>query len=225
MSQLAHILYPSPGDEESYCLGCRIFASSKSAQEEWEKVTRHLEMSNRGREFIGEEFARLLQDWYWSIEGLAPAELQVYGGDAFLVIGKVLEEFALMQAKYKLLINPSSLLENDSSSKPVPGYNPGHIMGTGDQEPHTPCLYSSLQQKETRLSTPGTRKSHQIQTRAQHLPSKIPRCQNPIIKKYHRTCLRLSKGEHSTRMVPTIKQLQEHQAAAVKTKPPPDAPE
>ncbi|KAJ9061561.1 hypothetical protein DSO57_1019339 [Entomophthora muscae] len=93
-------------------------------------------MSNRGREFIGEEFARLLQDWYWPTGGLAPAEVQVYGGDAHLVIGKVLEEFALMQAKYKLITNPSPLLENDNSSKPVPGYNPGHTMGTGDQEPH-----------------------------------------------------------------------------------------
>ncbi|KAJ9052705.1 hypothetical protein DSO57_1031654 [Entomophthora muscae] len=42
-----------------------------------------------------------------------------------------------MQAKYKLPTNPSPLLENDDSSKPVPGYNPGHTMGTGDQEPHT----------------------------------------------------------------------------------------
>ncbi|KAJ9058279.1 hypothetical protein DSO57_1013969 [Entomophthora muscae] len=141
MSQLPHIFYPSPGDEESYCLGCRKFASSKSAQEEWEKVTRHLEMSNRGREFIREEFARLLQDWYQHTEELAPAEVQVYGGDACLVVGKVLEEFTLMQAKYKLLTNPSPLLENDNSSKPVPGYNPGHTMGTGDQEPHRhPCL-------------------------------------------------------------------------------------
>ncbi|KAJ9056770.1 hypothetical protein DSO57_1029645 [Entomophthora muscae] len=110
MSQLPHIFYPSPGDEESYHLGCRKFASSKSAQEEWEK--------------------------YQPTGGLAPAEVQVYGGDTCLVIGKVLEEFALMQAKYKLLTNPSPLLENDDSSKPVPGYNPGHTMGTGDQEPH-----------------------------------------------------------------------------------------
>ncbi|KAJ9060773.1 hypothetical protein DSO57_1027255 [Entomophthora muscae] len=139
MSQLPHIFYPSPGDEESYCLGCRKFASSKSAQEEWEKVTRHLEMSNRGREFIREEFARLIQDWYWPTGGLAPAEVQVYSEDACLVIGKVLEEFALMQAKYKLLTNPSPLLENDNSSKPVPGYNPGRTMGKGNQEPHRGC--------------------------------------------------------------------------------------
>ncbi|KAJ9075177.1 hypothetical protein DSO57_1038658 [Entomophthora muscae] len=45
-----------------------------------------------------------------------------------------------MQAKYKLLTNPSPLLENDDSSKLVPGYNPGHTMGTGDQEP-TPGLH------------------------------------------------------------------------------------
>ncbi|KAJ9088022.1 hypothetical protein DSO57_1027215 [Entomophthora muscae] len=73
---------------------------------------------------------------YYRIEGLAPAEVQVYGGDACLVIGKVLEEFTLMQAKYKLLTNHSPLLENDNSSKLVPGYEPGHTLGTGDQEPH-----------------------------------------------------------------------------------------
>ncbi|KAJ9062326.1 hypothetical protein DSO57_1012117 [Entomophthora muscae] len=100
-------------------------------------------MRNRGREFIGGEFARLLQDWYRPTEGLAPAEVQVYGGDACLVIGKVLEEFALMQAKYKLLTNHSPLLENANSSKLVPGYNPGHTLGTGDQEPHM-ALSSSL---------------------------------------------------------------------------------
>ncbi|KAJ9080325.1 hypothetical protein DSO57_1026219 [Entomophthora muscae] len=100
MSQLPHIFYPNPGDEESYCIGCRKFASSKSAQEEWEKVT-------RGREFIGEEFARLLQDWYQPTGGLAPAEVQVYNGDTCLVIGKVLKEFSLIQDKYKLLTNPS----------------------------------------------------------------------------------------------------------------------
>ncbi|KAJ9070896.1 hypothetical protein DSO57_1002955 [Entomophthora muscae] len=141
MSQLPHIFYPILGDEESYCLGCRKFASSKSAQEEWEKVTRHLEMTNRGREFIEEEFARLLQDWYQPTEGLAPAEVQVYSGDAHLVIGKVLEEFALMQAKYKLLTNHLPLLGNDNSSKLVPGYNPGHTLGTGDQEPHSYPLF------------------------------------------------------------------------------------
>ncbi|KAJ9076383.1 hypothetical protein DSO57_1026850 [Entomophthora muscae] len=141
MSQVPHIFYPSPGDEESYCLGCRKFASSKSAQEEWEKVTRHLEMSNRGREFIREEFARLLQDWYCPTGGLEPTEVQVYSGDAHLVIGKILEEFTLMQAKYKLLTNLSLLLENDNSSKLVPGYDPRHTMGTGDQEPHSSlCL-------------------------------------------------------------------------------------
>ncbi|KAJ9060409.1 hypothetical protein DSO57_1031183 [Entomophthora muscae] len=94
-------------------------------------------MTDRGREFVGIEFTRLLQDWYCPTEGLAPAEVQVYGGDARLVIGKVLEEFALMQAKYKLLTNHSPLLGNDNSSKPVPGYDPGHTLGTGDQEPHS----------------------------------------------------------------------------------------
>ncbi|KAJ9065279.1 hypothetical protein DSO57_1021340, partial [Entomophthora muscae] len=44
-----------------------------------------------------------------------------------------------MQAKYKLLINHLPLLENDNSSKLVSGYNPGHTLGTGDQEPHRRC--------------------------------------------------------------------------------------
>ncbi|KAJ9076852.1 hypothetical protein DSO57_1022295 [Entomophthora muscae] len=69
-------------------------------------------------------------------EGLAPAEVQVHGGDAHLVIGKGLEEFAVMQAKYKLLINHSPLLGNDDSCKPVPVYDPGHTLGTDNQEPH-----------------------------------------------------------------------------------------
>ncbi|KAJ9061341.1 hypothetical protein DSO57_1021528 [Entomophthora muscae] len=93
-------------------------------------------MPVRGREFIGNEFTRLLQDWYRPTEGLAPAEVQVYGGDAHLVIGKVLEEFAVMQVKYKLLISHSPLIENDNSSKPVPGYDPGNTLGTGGQETH-----------------------------------------------------------------------------------------
>ncbi|KAJ9075995.1 hypothetical protein DSO57_1030417 [Entomophthora muscae] len=122
MSKLPHIFYPSQGEEETYCQGFKRFASSKSVQEEWEKVT------------------RLLKDWYWPTEGLAPAEVQVYGGDACLVIGKVLEEFALMQAKYKLLTNHSPLLGNENSSKLVPGYDPGHTLGTSDQESHTNSL-------------------------------------------------------------------------------------
>ncbi|KAJ9054139.1 hypothetical protein DSO57_1017797 [Entomophthora muscae] len=100
-------------------------------------------MTERGREFIEAEFTGLLQDWYWPTEGLAPAEVQVYGGDACLVIGKVLEEFALMQAKYRLLTNHSLLLGNDDSSKLVPGYDPGHTLGTGDQEPHRMTTLSS----------------------------------------------------------------------------------
>ncbi|KAJ9053102.1 hypothetical protein DSO57_1027540 [Entomophthora muscae] len=101
-------------------------------------------MTDRGREFIGTEFTRLLQHWYCHTEGLAPAEVQVYGGDACFVIGKIMEEFALLQAKYKLLTNHSPLLENDNSSKPVPCYDPGHTLGTGDQEPHTCFMRSAI---------------------------------------------------------------------------------
>ncbi|KAJ9059150.1 hypothetical protein DSO57_1005649 [Entomophthora muscae] len=136
MSELPHIFYSSQGEEDTYCQSCRRFATSKSSQEEWERLTRHLEMTDRGREFVGNEFTRLLQEWYRPTEGLAPAEVQVHGGDAHLVIGKVLEEFEAMQAKYKLLINHSPLLGNEDSSKPVPGYNPGHTLGTGNQKPH-----------------------------------------------------------------------------------------
>ncbi|KAJ9084522.1 hypothetical protein DSO57_1023617 [Entomophthora muscae] len=93
-------------------------------------------MTDGGREFIGNEFTRLLKDWYRPAEGLAPAEVQVHGGDVRLVIRKVLEEFAVMQSKYKLLANHLPLLGNGNSSKPVPGYGPGHTLGTGDQEPH-----------------------------------------------------------------------------------------
>ncbi|KAJ9064645.1 hypothetical protein DSO57_1028225 [Entomophthora muscae] len=70
-------------------------------------------------------------------EGLAPVEVQVHGGDIRLVIDKALEEFAVMQAKYKLLINHSPLLENDNSSKLVPDHVPGHTLRTCDQEPHS----------------------------------------------------------------------------------------
>ncbi|KAJ9058683.1 hypothetical protein DSO57_1010023 [Entomophthora muscae] len=77
-------------------------------------------MTDRGREFIGNELTRLLKDWYRPTEGLAPAEVQVHVGDAHLVIGKVLH----------LL-----LLGNDNSSKLAPGYDPGHNLGTGEQEP------------------------------------------------------------------------------------------
>ncbi|KAJ9067958.1 hypothetical protein DSO57_1033624 [Entomophthora muscae] len=103
-------------------------------------------MTDRGRELIGNEFTRLLQDWYQPTEELAPAEVQVYGGDARLVIGKMLEEFALIQAKYKLLAGHLSLLENGNSSKLVPGYDPGHTLGTGDQELHSKHQQNSSQE-------------------------------------------------------------------------------
>ncbi|KAJ9055393.1 hypothetical protein DSO57_1004596 [Entomophthora muscae] len=50
----------------------------------------------------------------------------------------MLEDFALMQDKYKLLANHSSLLGDDNYSKTVPGYDPGHTLGTGGQEARTP---------------------------------------------------------------------------------------
>ncbi|KAJ9082788.1 hypothetical protein DSO57_1001317 [Entomophthora muscae] len=137
MSELSHISYPDQGEEDTYCQICRRFATSQTSQEEWERFTRHLEMTDRRQEFIVNEFNRLLKDWYRPTEGLALAEVQVHGGDARLVIGKLLEEFRLMQAQYKLLASQHPLLVKDSSSKPVPGYDPGHTLGTSDQEPHS----------------------------------------------------------------------------------------
>ncbi|KAJ9050187.1 hypothetical protein DSO57_1016688 [Entomophthora muscae] len=59
-----------------------------------------------------------------------------------------------MQAKYKLLTNHSPLLGNDNSSKPVPCYNPGHTLGTGNQELHsTLLLFGSI----LVLKKPGNR--------------------------------------------------------------------
>ncbi|KAJ9085641.1 hypothetical protein DSO57_1012013 [Entomophthora muscae] len=153
-------------EEAIYCQGCRRFSSRYSAQEEWEKVARHLEMTDRGREFIGNEFNRLLQDWYWPTERLAPAEVQVYGGDTHLVIGKVLEEFALMQAKYKLLTNHLPLLGNDNPSKPVPGHDPGHTLGTDGQEPHRYSIYK--QQKKTSPCGVQVKEAVQWQTKVSH---------------------------------------------------------
>ncbi|KAJ9088796.1 hypothetical protein DSO57_1019658 [Entomophthora muscae] len=94
-------------------------------------------MIDRERELIGNGFTRLSKDWYRPTEQLAPAEVQVHDENARLVIEKVLEEFAVMQARYKLQESHLSLLENDHSFKPVPGYDPGHTLGTGYQEPHT----------------------------------------------------------------------------------------
>ncbi|KAJ9052432.1 hypothetical protein DSO57_1034121 [Entomophthora muscae] len=93
-------------------------------------------MTDRGKEFIRFEFTRLLKDWYQPPEGLAPAEVQLHEGDACLVIGKVLEEFAVMQAKYKLQPSHMPQLGNVNSLQLVPGFDPGHTMGTGEQEPH-----------------------------------------------------------------------------------------
>ncbi|KAJ9066441.1 hypothetical protein DSO57_1009426 [Entomophthora muscae] len=91
LSELPHIFYPDQWEEDTCCQSCRRFATNKASQEEWERLTRHLEMTDRGREFIKNEFTRLLKDWYRPKEDLAPVEGQVHGGDALLVIGKVLE--------------------------------------------------------------------------------------------------------------------------------------
>ncbi|KAJ9069017.1 hypothetical protein DSO57_1022894 [Entomophthora muscae] len=45
----------------------------------------------------------------------------------------------LPETQYKLLASQHPLLVNDDSSKPVSDYDPGHTLGTGDQEPHNTC--------------------------------------------------------------------------------------
>ncbi|KAJ9052176.1 hypothetical protein DSO57_1036829 [Entomophthora muscae] len=86
-------------------------------------------MTDRGREFIGLEFTRLLKNWYQPPESLAPEEVQVHGGGALLVLGKVLEDFAIIHMPQ---------LDNDNPFQPVPGFDPGHIIRTGKKEPNNP---------------------------------------------------------------------------------------
>ncbi|KAJ9048356.1 hypothetical protein DSO57_1035816 [Entomophthora muscae] len=71
-------------------------------------------MTTRGKEFIGREFKRLFQNWYQPKNGLTPAEVMVYEGNAFVIIGKILEDFAVMQSKYFTLPKEAPHLENDN---------------------------------------------------------------------------------------------------------------
>ncbi|KAJ9078912.1 hypothetical protein DSO57_1001663 [Entomophthora muscae] len=83
-------------------------------------------MTEREQELIGNEFTRLLKDWYRPTEGLSPSEVHVHSGDDHLVIVKVLEEFS-----------PPTSLGNCNYFQLVPGYDPGHTMETGEKKPHT----------------------------------------------------------------------------------------
>ncbi|KAJ9084344.1 hypothetical protein DSO57_1025538 [Entomophthora muscae] len=69
-------------------------------------------------------FTQFWKGWYQATEGLAPTEVQVHGRDTCLVIGKVLEEFAVMQAKYKLQPSHMPQLVNHNPSQVVPGFDP-----------------------------------------------------------------------------------------------------
>ncbi|KAJ9066751.1 hypothetical protein DSO57_1006362, partial [Entomophthora muscae] len=60
----------------------------------------------------------------------------VYGGDACLVIEKVLEEFAAMQFKYKTLYKKLPHLENNNPIQLAPGFDPGHVMMSKELEQH-----------------------------------------------------------------------------------------
>ncbi|KAJ9062049.1 hypothetical protein DSO57_1014900 [Entomophthora muscae] len=50
----------------------------------------------------------------------------------------------ISQDVWERLTRHLSLLGNDSSFQPVPGFDPGHTMGTGEQEPTGPALRSTL---------------------------------------------------------------------------------
>ncbi|KAJ9080494.1 hypothetical protein DSO57_1024319 [Entomophthora muscae] len=77
----------------------------------------------------------------------------------------MLEEFALMQAKYKLLTNHSPLLGNDNSSKPVPGYDPGQTLETGGQEPHRGKLdFNQCSVKVICVEPPAAPPDHSVST-------------------------------------------------------------
>ncbi|KAJ9081630.1 hypothetical protein DSO57_1012513 [Entomophthora muscae] len=71
-------------------------------------------MTPRGKEFLEKEFKRLFQDWHQPNKETTPAEVMLYGGDSRMVIGKILEEFTILQAKYNLLAKESPHLENEN---------------------------------------------------------------------------------------------------------------
>ncbi|KAJ9075875.1 hypothetical protein DSO57_1031537 [Entomophthora muscae] len=72
-----------------------------------------------------------------------------------------------MQAKYKKLqASHLLLLGNDNSFQLVPGYDPGHTMGTGEQEPHT--FFTMLYWRE--VTVPSTLGSPLIEVDAADNP-------------------------------------------------------
>ncbi|KAJ9050670.1 hypothetical protein DSO57_1012429 [Entomophthora muscae] len=91
-------------------------------------------MTTRGKEFIERKFKRLLQEWYQPKEGFIPPEAKFYGENACMVIKKVLEEFAAIHSKYKLLSKESPHLKNDTPTQLVPGFDPGHTLVTYQEQ-------------------------------------------------------------------------------------------
>ncbi|KAJ9059665.1 hypothetical protein DSO57_1039085 [Entomophthora muscae] len=55
-----------------------------------------------------------------------------------MVIGKILEEFAVMQSQFNLLSKEVSHLKNDNLTQPTPGFNPGHVLLSEELEHHNP---------------------------------------------------------------------------------------
>ncbi|KAJ9069316.1 hypothetical protein DSO57_1019726 [Entomophthora muscae] len=94
-------------------------------------------MTTIGKEFIGDEFRRLFKDWYQPKDGIASAEVKVYGEDMYLVIGKVLKEFAAMQTRNNTQPKKLSHLENGNPLQLAPGFDPGHAMVTNELKHHS----------------------------------------------------------------------------------------
>ena len=137
MNNTHHIYYPSSGEEDLYQQSCRKFATSKSSEKEWAWLTDRIQMTPRGKECLGNEFRRFFQDWYQPKEESTQAEVMVYEGDARMVIGKVLEEFAALQARFNTLAKGPDHLLNDNLSQPAPGIDPGHVLVSEEAEHHS----------------------------------------------------------------------------------------
>ncbi|KAJ9076888.1 hypothetical protein DSO57_1021965 [Entomophthora muscae] len=100
-------------------------------------------MTLKGKDFLENEVKRLPK------EGSTPAEVMVYREDARIVIKKMFEDFAILQAKYNILSKESLHLKNDNPSQPAPDNGPGYVLVTNELERYTPCFHYPFVRKNT----------------------------------------------------------------------------
>ncbi|KAJ9075327.1 hypothetical protein DSO57_1037176 [Entomophthora muscae] len=75
------------------------------------------QMTPRSNEFLENKLKIFFQDWYQPKERSTQAEVIIYGGDVRIIIGKVMEEFSILQEKYNTLTKgPDHLVNDDSPS-------------------------------------------------------------------------------------------------------------